>query len=241
MVENAYDKGISRCYDAIVTAGYYDYNAAADALVHILGSRKKVLELGIGTGLLAEKLVERGLNVSGFDFSKSMLEIAVERLGTQVKLYEQDVTDLDLPENYAAAISHGGVWVGIEGSDCIDSHITDFERNIEGLRQIARHLNPEGLLIIGIQHEHKNCSGITLRDGSTYSSTVYFQGDLIYKQHLVENSGQILAEQNVVIRRFKGETYLRMMNRAGFTSLGKDESNRFLIFQKKESEGTQAH
>ena len=40
-----------------------------------------MLELGIWTGLLAEKLIEMGLDISGFDFSTSMLEIAVKRLG----------------------------------------------------------------------------------------------------------------------------------------------------------------
>ena len=50
-------------------------------IVEVLGSRRKVLELGIGTGLLAEKLIEMGLDISGFDFSTSMLEIAVKRLG----------------------------------------------------------------------------------------------------------------------------------------------------------------
>lgn len=233
MVENAYNEDMSKCYDAIVTAGYYDYDAAADAIVHILGHKKKVLELGTGTGLLAEKLIEKGLEVSGFDFSKSMLEIAVRRLGAQVKLYEQDVTDLNLPDSYAAAVSHGGVWVGIEGRDCIDSHITNFERNLEGLRRVAQYLLPKGLLVIGIQHEHKNCSGIALEDGSTYSSKVDFQGDLIYKQHLVEKEGKVLAEQNVVIRRFDEETYSKMIDNVGFGSLGKDQSKKFLVFHKK--------
>ena len=50
-------------------------------IVEVLGSRRKVLELGIETGLLAEKLIEMGLDISGFDFSTSMLEIAVKRLG----------------------------------------------------------------------------------------------------------------------------------------------------------------
>ncbi len=233
MAENTYNEDMSKCYDAIVNAGYYDYNGAADAIVHILGCRKKVLEVGIGTGLLAEKLIEKGLDVSGFDFSKSMLEIAVRRLGTQVKLYEQNVIDLNLPDTYAAAISHGGVWVGIEGRDCIDSHITDFERNLEGLRQVSQHLLPEGLLVIGIQHEHRTCSGVALWGDSVYSSKVDFQGDLIYKQHLVEREGKVLAEQNVVIRRFDEDTYSRMMNSVGFCCLGKDQSNKFLVFQKK--------
>ena len=138
-----------------------------------------------------------------------------------------------MPDTYAAAVSHGGVWVGIEGEDCIDSHITDFERNLKGLRRVAQHLLPDGLLIIGIQHEHKTCSNVSLGEGSIYSSKVEFQGDLIYKQHLVEADGKVLAEQNVVIRRFDEETYSRMMGCVGFSGLGKDQSNKFWIFQRR--------
>lgn len=231
MQENTYDRDISQWYDAIVNAGYYDYNATADSIVQVLGLRKKVLELGIGTGLLAEKLIERGLNVSGFDFSRSMLEIAVGRLGSKVKLYEQDVLDLDLSDTYEAAISHGGVWVGIEDGKCIDSHITNPERNLEGLRRVAHHLISNGLLVIDIQPEHKNCTGVALGNGAEYSSDVTFQGDLAYKQHLVQRDGEVLAKQNVIIRRFNGEAYTRMMNLAGFTNLG--EEGRLLVFQKK--------
>jgi len=89
MPENTYDQDISQCYDAIVNAGYYDYNAVADSIVEVLSHRRKVLELGIGTGLLAEKLIERGLDISGFDFSTSMLEIAVKGLGSNIKLFKQ--------------------------------------------------------------------------------------------------------------------------------------------------------
>lgn len=233
MSENTYGPDISQCYDAIVNAGYYDYGAAADSIVQALGSKRKVLELGIGTGLLAEKLIERGLDVSGFDFSKSMLEIAVERLGPNIKLYEQDVLDLDLPDTYEAAISYGGVWVGIEDKKCIDSHITNPERNLEGLRRVSHHLAQNSLLLVGIQHEHKNCEGIVLRDGAVYSSDVIFQGDFIYKQHLVQKEGKVLAKQNVIIRRFDEKTYAKMMDSAGFTTFGKDKTDRFLVFQKK--------
>ncbi len=234
MAKNAYDQNMSRSYDAIVEAGYYDYSGAADAIVQAIGSRKKVLELGIGTGLLAKKLIERGLEISGLDFSKSMLEIAVERLGESVRLYEQDVTELDLPETYEVAVSHGGVWVGIREGNYVDSHITDPKRNLEGLRRVARHLHPDGLLVLGIQHEHKNRAGIDLECGAKYSSRVDFQGDLICKQHLVQKDSKVIAEQNVVIRRFGEEAYTRMMNTAGFTTLGKDASKRLLVFQKRE-------
>ena len=87
--ENVYNHEISQYYDAIMEAGYNpnDHKVAADAIVKILGSRKKVLELGIGTGLLAEQLVAKGIDLSGFDFSESMLEKAVARLRSKVKLY----------------------------------------------------------------------------------------------------------------------------------------------------------
>ncbi len=233
MKENPYDKDFSQCYDAIVTADYYNHSAVADAIVDALDSRVKILELGIGTGLLAERLIDKGLDVSGFDFSKYMLELAVKRLGPQVKLYEQDVADLDLPDTYEASVSHGGVWIGIGDGEYMDSHITCPQRNLEGFRRVAKHLDSDGLLVICIQPDHKNCSEVELEGGAKYSSKFSLQGDFVYKQHLVQKDGKVLARHDVKARRFNKEDYLRMLDTAGFANLGKYKSDKLLVFQKK--------
>ena len=238
--ENVYNHEISQYYDAIMEAGYNpnDHKVAADAIVKILGSRKKVLELGIGTGLLAEQLVAKGIDLSGFDFSESMLEKAVARLGSKVKLYQQDVVNLNLPDTYEAAISQGGVWVAIREGNCLDSHITSYERNLQGLKRVAQHLNPTGLLIINLGPEQKDWT-LQLADGAEYSQTVIRRnvapwiGDLYEKNYFVRKNGGIVAFQHCRYDRFNEERAARLMMNAGFVSLGRDESDSFVVFQKK--------
>lgn len=241
MSENVYNPEISRWYDAIMKAGYNpsDHREAADAIVKILGSRKKVLELGIGTGLLAEQLVESGVELSGFDFSESMLEKAAARLSNKVKLYQQDVLNLDLPERYEAAVSQGGVWVAIREGNSLDSHITGYERNLQGLRKVAQHLVPEGLLIINLGPEQKDLT-LKLSDDVEYSQMVKklqfpgWRGNEYDKWYFVKNkNGGVLAYQHCRYERFNEEQALRLMTKAGFVNLGKDDSDNFVVFQKK--------
>ena len=45
--------GIADYYDLLVTSGYYNYKKIARELYSILGSGCRIIELGVGTGLLA--------------------------------------------------------------------------------------------------------------------------------------------------------------------------------------------
>jgi ubiquinone/menaquinone biosynthesis C-methylase UbiE len=48
--------GITECYDLLMRGGYYDHDTMARAADAVIGDRKKVLELGVGTGLFAQSL-----------------------------------------------------------------------------------------------------------------------------------------------------------------------------------------
>jgi ubiquinone/menaquinone biosynthesis C-methylase UbiE len=234
MSENVYNSEISYWYDAIMEAGYNtsDHKAAADAIVRILGSRKKVLELGIGTGLLAEQLVEVGVELSGFDFSPDMLEKAEVRLGDRAKLYQQDVLSLDLPETYEAAVSQGGVWVTTIDGNCLDSHITDYEKNLQGLRRVAKHLDDNGLLIVNLGPEQRDLT-IQLADGAEYSQRVKFIGENFEKDYFVKKDVKVLAHQHVKYARFSPEKTAKIIEKAGFRKLGIDESKSFVVYEKR--------
>src|SRR2546430_2956367 len=99
--------------------GYYDHDTMAGAPDAVMGDRKKVLELGVGTGLFAQSLASRKPNcdITGVDFTPSMLEIAQDRVGADTPLIAADVTSTDLHDTFDAAISSGGVWVVIDAED----------------------------------------------------------------------------------------------------------------------------
>ena len=86
-------------------AGYYDETkalppdalaATIDLLATELGDSARVLDVGVGTGLLALPLVERGLHVDGVDLSAPMLRRATAKAlpRTRVGLTVADATQL---------------------------------------------------------------------------------------------------------------------------------------------------
>ncbi|MBC6478187.1 MAG: class I SAM-dependent methyltransferase [Hormoscilla sp. GM7CHS1pb] len=61
---------IVKYYDNLLTSGYFDFDALANTLYNLLGARRKVLDIGVGTGLLTEKMLSRAnYKIVGVDFS----------------------------------------------------------------------------------------------------------------------------------------------------------------------------
>jgi predicted TPR repeat methyltransferase len=65
---------------------------------------QSVLDLGCGSGLLAEELIERGYEVVGVDASAEMLAVARERLGPEARLHRTRLPDLALESTFDAAV-----------------------------------------------------------------------------------------------------------------------------------------
>lgn len=161
-------------YNRIMLDGrYYDYGAVAANIAAVQEARR-ILELGVGTGLVIDHLLKDqapltdhngGYHcVTGVDVTPKMIAEAREFLGCypQVRLYEQDVTDLRLPElPYDAAFSYGGPWYFVpspDGGFDLISHITSDAGTLRGLERTAAHLAPGGRLMLGIQAPHREYS-----------------------------------------------------------------------------------
>lgn len=104
------------------------------------GDRKNVLDIGIGTGILAVQLAAHGHHITGLDFSKAMLEAAQQKL-PQAALYEWDL--------------HAGLppAIGKRRFDAIIStytlhHFTD-EQKVALIEKLLNLLTPGGKLYIG--------------------------------------------------------------------------------------------
>jgi SAM-dependent methyltransferase len=59
----------------------------------------RILDIGCGTGISLEPLLDRGLNLTGIDPSLYMLDIASKRLGSQVDLHRGVAEDLPFDDN----------------------------------------------------------------------------------------------------------------------------------------------
>ena len=149
---------IADYYDLLMTSGYYDYKNIARAIAAILSSNSNVIEIGVGTGLLLEKLLELDpqYNLTGIDHTPAMLEIAKERLGDRVKLFEADIASLSNSEKFDVAISNGGLGAFVDSGSDYDlyTHLIDDKSNLQALKNVATCLKSGGLFLINIQGVH---------------------------------------------------------------------------------------
>ena len=113
-----------------------DVHGEADLVAGLLRPGDRVLDAGCGTGRVAVELARRGHDVAGVDNDPSMLEVA--RRSAQVRWYDADLADLDLPERFDLVVAAGNVVVFLaEGTEQ------------EVVRRLAAHLVPGGVLVSG--------------------------------------------------------------------------------------------
>ena len=99
------------------------------------------LDAACGTGRLLVPYLHAGLDVDGSDISPDMLDRVRERCQRDrlppPKLYAQAMHELDLPRRYRTIIVCGGFGLGGQR-----------EHDVEGLRRVFEHLEPDGTLIL---------------------------------------------------------------------------------------------
>jgi SAM-dependent methyltransferase len=96
-----------------------------------------LLDVGCGTGLHAQHLISR-YNVTGADYSRSMLQIAAHRLGTDAQLVQCDMRVLELPNLFDAVT-------------CLFASIGTMRNRSEldaAIVGMAKHLKPGGVLLV---------------------------------------------------------------------------------------------
>lgn len=234
--------GFANCYDLLMTSGYYNYEKTAKAIADILPPHSSIIEVGVGTGLLLEQLLEVApqSNFTGMDRSPKMLEVAKKRLGDRLQLIEADMVSMSIPDRFDVAISHGGGFLFIDrGSNCdFYTSILEDEPILQALQNIANCLHKDGLLLINIQGEDVTLLNYekTLPGGIVYSQElreVPTKADWIAKYYYFKTSGSILEQDRVILRRFQGKAIDELMKRSGFNREGKDESGLFFVYSKK--------
>ena len=230
--------GITQCYDLLMQGGYYDHDAMSRAADKVIGDRKRVLELGVGTGMFAESLVQTDpdCDITGVDFTPSMLDIARRRVGGEIRLIEADVASMDLDGTFDAAISSGGVWVIIDSGQefLLGTHLLDYEHEVAGLRNVSAHLEPDGLLLLSIQEMHHDFD-LTLDEDIVYSqriSTPEEAGDhfMVEKEYSFSRGADVLAEQTLTLGFYRRSVMDRILDEAGFVFEGIDDEGQFFVY-----------
>lgn len=115
-----------------------DDTACVEALIRLAGSTK-VLELGVGTGRLAIPLAERGLDVTGVDASRAMLDrLRAKQSDVHVRLVEADMASPGLRGEFGLiVIAYNTLF-----------NLADRASQLRCLRSTAELLSPAGRLVI---------------------------------------------------------------------------------------------
>lgn len=231
---NTYE-GIAEQYNVLMQSGYYDYDAYADGLAAILGDRRRVMELGVGTGLMADKLLERAdFQLTGIDNTEAMMAQAVDRLGDRIRTELQDVTALDLDRTFEAAFSVGGCWYFIDdaGTLSLCSHIADPEACTRGLERVAAHVEPGGLLVFALQGPHTDYSR-PMPNGMVYEQQIFAEsGGRFTKRYLITRGDTVVGEQHYSYLVLPLDRTHALLGALGFEPVGRDVSGHFFSYRR---------
>jgi ubiquinone/menaquinone biosynthesis C-methylase UbiE len=109
-----------------------------------------ILEIGSGTGRVTLTLARAGYTVYGIDLSENMLNIARKKIlqnppevQQKIELVQQDMCELNIPgRKFVLALMPYGEF----------AHVLERERQEAALNAVCRHLQKNGVLIIGMSN-----------------------------------------------------------------------------------------
>lgn len=239
---NEYDD-IAQYYDLIMESGYYDYRKEAHSLDSILKGQKKIIEIGVGTGLLVEKLLELepSYEITGIDFTPAMLDQSKARLGNRAKIVEGNVLSMDLQEFFDGIYSHGGpVGVSRVGKDYhLYSFLPNFEDTVKMLNNIARHLVDGGLFVLNIQGEETDADGEQeIGNGIVYAQQkhlCFLDNQEMYfweKDYIFKKEGEIVKSDRHRFLMLHGQLLEDTMKAAGFKLKEVTPDDLYMVYQK---------
>ena len=228
--------GIAEFYDTLMNAGYYDYDAYARTLGAIFGERRRVIELGVGTGLVAERLLAAlpGIALTGIDNTPSMIEQARERIGDAMEYRLEDVTRMEMEKTFEAAFSVGGCWYFIDLGDELElcSHIDDEETSLEGLRRVVAHLEPGATLSLALQSPHTDYSK-PLDEDLVYSQEIFPSEAGFTKRYVFTRGDEVVAEQSYSYLVIPGARTHAFFDGLGCDVVGLDADRTFFTYIKR--------
>ena len=134
---SGYGEQIAELYDDWF-GSYLDAAPVADRLAELAGEGP-VLELGIGTGRIALRLVERGIDVHGIDASPAMVaEMRAKPGGSGIPVTIGDFTDVSLDQQFSLAYVVAGTFFELQSQ----------EAQVRCFRSVAGALRPGGVFVL---------------------------------------------------------------------------------------------
>ena len=141
MTASHYDS-FAEAYSAQNETGLFNAHYERPAMLRLAGdvTGRRILDAGCGSGPLAAALRDAGADVTGFDVSAAMVDLARQRLGEDADLH---VADLGAPLPFADD----------EFDDVVASLVLHYLEDWSGpLAELHRVLKPGGRLLVSVNH-----------------------------------------------------------------------------------------
>jgi putative AdoMet-dependent methyltransferase len=183
-----YDVSIKRHSEGYPFEGYYNILSYVHSLIKE-SKGKKILDVGVGTGLLTYELYKKGGQIYGIDFSEKMLELAKQKM-PKGKFYCYDFK-YGLPKDLD----------GVKFDYIVSSyamHHLDNEEKVNFILKLKGILKENGKIIIADISFKNNKDLVYCKDISENkwdNNEVYFVADKIIKK--LTDSGLIVGYTQV--------------------------------------------
>ncbi|RPF55566.1 class I SAM-dependent DNA methyltransferase [Aquisalibacillus elongatus] len=139
-------KQMANIYDELMQDAPYDEWCKFTEEVIEGKEVRSILEIGCGTGEIAIQLAEKGYQVTAFDQSKDMIEVAEQKLNNQEESCQFDVRDaryFSYEQTFDTLISYCDVL----------NYITDVNDVELVLKNAYQHLRPGGLFVFDVHSQ----------------------------------------------------------------------------------------
>lgn len=133
----------ARTYDVSV----HDWTGEIDFYLGLARAASgEVLELAVGTGRIAIRLAQEGMAVTGLDRSPEMLDVGRAKAVdlANVSWVEADMRSFELDRRFGLVIIPGHSFQNLLTAD----------DQFACVRQVAKHLLPDGLFVIHVDHQN---------------------------------------------------------------------------------------
>ena len=213
---------LAEIYDQLYL-NIFNYEQDAEFVDSILKKYhiNEFLELGCGSGHLAQLLVKMGYKMTGVDLHEEMLQIARKRL-PGVEFIQQDIRKLKFDRKFDAIIAMGRMFTYMTTNDDVE----------QSLSSIANCLNPGGIFLFDnfsaphfirtFQENEELVHKIDLRDRKikrvskkTWNLKHGVTMNWLAKYYIEEKGETKEIEDHSVLRAFFPEELEYFLNRAG--------------------------
>lgn len=220
-----FDKITAEIYDRIGDT-LYDYETSARDLSDLLDKKgikeERLVELGVGTGNLLNKLLGRGYRVHGLDISDEMLDKARSKTrsyGNNANLVNKDVRSLDLQTKAIYTKN----FIDVYGDGSVQFWANTEKETKDILKAINNNLESGGYFFLSKKQQKKTNKNFSLSAQTTHKGSI-MENTYLYqdKDYTLRRSYQKFS--------YSGEQFSRIIK--GFGWEKEIENNNWVLYKK---------